>query len=271
MTCRGSGAAGTGPGDGSRFCSPDNDNSSDVNHMRSRRARQHGVALVEVALFSLIAAALVTAVIRGQELVESARVRAVILQQESARSAYFAFQDRFRALPGDYAYATANIRGVTVNGNGNALIEPNGAPLGASGTPYEVILAWDHMSKAGFLGNYEFDLNDRSRSNPFNIYGGYLDIGYDNTYGDPGVPGRPLRHTLKTGHNIPASVLAEADRKIDDGNGLTGTFQFSNHAWCASCQQPAGPGQPGQCIDAAGIWAATTGTTSRNCGAASFL
>jgi hypothetical protein len=238
---------------------------------RPRRVRQRGIALVEMALFSVIAATLIAAVLRGQEMVENARVRAVILQQENARSAYFSFQDRFRALPGDFAYATANIRGVLLNGNGNGLIEPNGTPQGAAGTPYEVILAWDHLSKAGFLGNYEFDLNDRSKSNPFNIYGGYLDIGYDVAYGDPAVTGKPPRHTVKTGHNIPAAVLAEADRKVDDGNGLSGAFQFSNHAWCASCQQPPGPGQPGQCIDGAGNWAPTSPTTSRNCGAASFL
>ena len=47
---------------------------------------------------------------------------------------------------------------------------------------------------------------------------------YDNAYGT----GTPVaRHNIKTGNQVPSDILAEIDRKIDDGNPVGGIFQFS--------------------------------------------
>ena len=37
----------------------------------------------------------------------------------------------------------------------------------------------------------------------------------------------PARHNLKTGAQIPSDILAEIDRKVDDGNPLQGSFRGS--------------------------------------------
>ena len=106
--------------------------------------RSAGFTLVETAIVLVIIGLLIAAVIQGQELIRSARVRNLIAEQEAVSTAILGFQDRFRALPGDYREATINIRGAGADGNGNGIIEDVGA------VP-EYILVWTHLSAAGFL------------------------------------------------------------------------------------------------------------------------
>ncbi|HWI13407.1 MAG TPA: type II secretion system protein, partial [Burkholderiales bacterium] len=72
-----------------------------------------------------------------------------------------------------------------------------------------------------------------------------------------------VRHNLKTGNQIPADILAEVDRKIDDGNARLGTFRFSGYS--ASGVAPT----EANCHDT-GAWK-VTGTVEPNCGGASLF
>ena len=117
------------------------------------RSQNQGFTLIEIAIVLVIIGLLLGGVLKGQELITSARVRNLISQQDGIKAAFFGFQDRFRAFPGDYTQATVNIANVAAtaacgagNGNGNGQIEP---------TNNEMILAWEHLSKAGFItGTY---------------------------------------------------------------------------------------------------------------------
>lgn len=193
-----------------------------------RRRTLSGFTLLEIAIVLLVLALLVAGAMRGQELITASRVRAVIHQQDSFRTAVFGFQDRFRALPGDFAAATSMLSGVSPNcgvagnpgnGNGNALVEA------ANG---ESILAWDHLSKANFLtGRYTCEGNAVVNTNtvPRNRYGQYLQFVYDSNYAGNA---RDV-HNLKTGNDVPSDILAEVDRKIDDGNALRGSFRGTTY------------------------------------------
>ena len=92
--------------------------------------KQRGFTLIEIAIVLVIIGLLLGGVLKGQELITSARVRNLISQQDGIKAAYFGFLDRYRALPGDYpaAAAVANINGMTLGctgggGNGNGQIE----------------------------------------------------------------------------------------------------------------------------------------------------
>jgi len=71
--------------------------------------KQAGFTLVEIAIVLVIIGLLMGVFLKGQELIVNAQVRNAIDQGEAVTAAVYAFQDRFRAIPGDYAQAAANI------------------------------------------------------------------------------------------------------------------------------------------------------------------
>src|SRR5262249_29246794 len=107
------------------------------------RCKQSGFSLLEIAIVLVIIGLLLGGVVKGQELITGARVRSVIAEQEGIKTAFFGFQDRYRALPGDYRAASTSINcsGGCANGDNNGYINaPNSAGL------HEEILAWQHLS-----------------------------------------------------------------------------------------------------------------------------
>lgn len=181
--------------------------------------KQRGFTLIEIAIVLVIIGLLLGGVLKGQELITSARVRNLITQQDGIKAAYFGFQDRFHALPGDYSQAKTNINLTTFNGNGNGQIEN-------SSSAEEDVAVWEHLSRSGFItGTYTFDATYKTGSAPANPYTKFLMMRYDNDYSDTGTAAK--RHNLRTGNQVPSDILAEVDRKVDDGNPKTGSFRFS--------------------------------------------
>ena len=232
--------------------------------------KQSGFTLIEIAIVLVIIGLLLGGVLKGQELITSARVRNLISQQDGIKAAYFGFLDRFRALPGDYAQATNNIANVTAgsNGNGNGQITANGT---AGATTDEHIAAWDHLSKAGFInGSYNYVAGaETTGSTPTNPYSRYLRLVYDAVYAGVGATSR---HNLKTGNQIPSDILAEVDRKVDDGVADGGSFRFS--AYDGGGVGGVAPTGPGAAVTdcyaaAAGPWTSTS--SAPNCGGTSLF
>jgi prepilin-type N-terminal cleavage/methylation domain-containing protein len=234
------------------------------------RKQQAGFTLIEIAIVLVIIGLLLGGVLKGQELITSARVRNLISTQDGIKAAYFGFLDRFRALPGDYTAASTNINGVptTNNGNGNGRIETG---LTATGTTVaeEHILVWEHLSKAGFItGTYTYAATASGTTSPTNPYGVYMQLIYNAVYGIASAG--PARHNIKTGAQIPVEIIVEVDRKVDDGAPYTGGFQFSVYQGNASA--PPTENAAAACTTGtttAGTWNATNGQT--NCGGASLL
>lgn len=230
-----------------------------------------GFTLIEIAIVLVIIGLLLGGVLKGQELITGARVRNLISQQDGIKAAFFGFQDRYRALPGDYAAASTNIANVGSNGNGNGRIE-----LVAAGTgvfPQEQILAWNHLTAAGFLnGSYAASGTvPDDANNPKNPYSTYLQIVYDGAYGIGTASTQ--KHNLKTGTQVPVEIIAEVDRKVDDGNPLSGGFQFSVYdGGTGTAPTLTGTSPTVGCLTAAtapAAWAISLGST--NCGGASLF
>ena len=229
--------------------------------------RMQGFTLIEIAIVLVIIGLLLGGILKGQELITSARVRNLISQQDGVRAAFYGFQDRYRALPGDYSVATTNIQGSSTNGDGNGQI--------SDGTTVESNLVWEHLSKAGFInGNYTYAATVAGETVvPKNPYGQFIRLAWDTTYLVPDGGTAVARHNLKTGNQIPVAIVAEVDRKIDDGIPSTGSFVFAQWSQ-GGTSDPAAPGASGCATTPApgnpGNWNLTS-NTQVNCGAATLM
>jgi prepilin-type N-terminal cleavage/methylation domain-containing protein len=224
------------------------------------KSRQQGFTLIEIAIVLVIIGLLLGGVLKGQELITGARVRNLIQQQDGVKAAYFGFLDRFRALPGDYSQATTTITNISTtscagNGDGNGQVDVDTA------APYEATLAWEHLSKAGFInGTYTCGTSPSQLTNPTNPYGQPLVLVFDGAYSGTATPSR---HNLKTGGQIPSDILGEIDRKVDDGNALQGSFRAQTGGTVAAavdCYSAVAP---------LGVWKSTD--VGPNCGGATMF
>ena len=222
------------------------------------RKQQSGFTLIEIAIVLVIIGLLLGGVLKGQELITAARVRNLISTQDGVKAAYFGFLDRYRALPGDYNAAIANIPGCggCTNGNQNGQIRT----IVAGDAVDEQNNVWEHLSRAGFMtGSYTYTAGAATTGNtPTNPYGAFTRLIFDNVYQDAAPTNR---HNFKTGNNIPSDIMAEMDRKVDDGRGDQGQLRFSIFG------TPAPTNAAQECfVTATGIW--QSATVNANCGAA---
>jgi prepilin-type N-terminal cleavage/methylation domain-containing protein len=235
---------------------------------------QQGFTLLEIAVVVLIVGFLLAGVLKGQELVTSARVKRVAGQLDEIRAAYLGFEDRYKALPGDYLDADRTIDcggSPCLHGNGDSRIRSDEMPVNGSQV-HEDLLVWTHLAYSGFLkGKYSMvdgETLPNDANSPKNPYQIYLQIVFDGRYGlsDSGVP----HHNLKTGSQMPVGVMMELDRKVDDGKPYKGSFLFSSYQGNGATS-PTEAGPTG-CTSGANMdaeWNLPSGNT--NCGAAALF
>ena len=189
--------------------------------------RQGGFTLIEIAIVLVIIGLLLGGVLKGQELINTARVRALNNTVDGITAAWFSFQDRYRGFPGDYSQAAVNLPGVTTAAAanvGNGLVD----------TDEERAFVWTHLQSAGYItGSFNGSAVavDAYRCSlatcPDNGFGSGMNLSY--TTESKGAPAANA-HELITGSGIPVEVLAELDRKVDDGRPLTGAMQLGDGA-----------------------------------------
>jgi prepilin-type N-terminal cleavage/methylation domain-containing protein len=194
--------------------------------------RQNGFTLVEISIVLVIVGLILGGVLKGQSLIDSARVRSIVNDINGIRAAWYGFQDRFQALPGDYVDAAVNISTLSTSGNGS----------GSINSKQEVASVWRHLSLSGFIaGDYDGDSSNISALGddtcaastcPENPYYGFYKITY--TKKADGASGET--NELYTGGKIPSSVLFEIDTKLDDGLPKAGLFRVhsDSSALCTS-------------------------------------
>ena len=77
--------------------------------------RNQGFTLVEIAIVLVIVGLLIGGVLQGQALISSAKSNSIIKKMQSLQTAYYSFQDRYGAVPGDLANASTIIGGSAAN------------------------------------------------------------------------------------------------------------------------------------------------------------
>lgn len=87
------------------------------------KARQAGFTLVEIAIVLVIIGLLLGGVLKGQEMIENAKIKSIVSDMKAVQAAYNGYIDRYKAIPGDETNATMNARGWNLSngaGGGNA-------------------------------------------------------------------------------------------------------------------------------------------------------
>ena len=85
----------------------------------NRMHRESGFTLVEIAIVLVIIGLLLGGILKGQEMITQAKIKNSIADFSGISAAYYGYQDRYRAIPGDDPGAT-RWAGAT-NGNGNGV------------------------------------------------------------------------------------------------------------------------------------------------------
>lgn len=190
---------------------------------------QKGFTLVEIAVVLVIIGLLLGGVLKGQELIASARVRNLADQQSGIQAAYYGFIDRYRAVPGDMDGAdAANAIGVTdtpadyPGGNANGRLED---PATDGNWP-ELNAVWVHLADANFMsGSFEgADAAPTAGNNdvsPLNVFSSPVVMARHDAYSGDGA----ARLLLHLGQNVPVEIAQELDTKLDDGRPNTGTLR----------------------------------------------
>jgi prepilin-type N-terminal cleavage/methylation domain-containing protein len=114
---------------------------------KTTQKNQAGFSLIELAIVLIIMGLLIGGILKGRELIESARFKRVVSQLTEYRLATSSFIDRYEALPGDFSKASDFINPQLKNGNGNSLIEGGGLQSGG-----EALAFWSHLAASGFIG-----------------------------------------------------------------------------------------------------------------------
>ncbi len=208
------------------------------------KRNQSGFTLIEIAIVLVIIGLLLGGVLKGQELINSAKVKNLATDFKNVPVYIYGYQDKFRALPGDDFAVASHVTGATeattpTNGlNGSACTPPTGH-AGCVGNGVidgnwnsttqtdESYLFWQHVRLAGLApGSTTASAADYL---PTNAVGGTVGIqsGTSNGTNSPiwDSSNNPIRGSyIICSTGILGKFVKQLDTQMDDGNPATGSM-----------------------------------------------
>jgi prepilin-type N-terminal cleavage/methylation domain-containing protein len=199
------------------------------------RKQQSGFTLVEIAIVLVIIGLLLGGILKGQELITSARVRNIADQNSGVQAAYYGFIDRYRQVPGDMSTANAiaaigtnNVPATRVDTGTAANINNGRLDVGDWAEASNV---WVDLSAAGFI-NGRYNGGGTSEATyaiaqiaPVNAFNGSICLTRGAQYQVTAPEAASPRLIFFTGRQIPVNVMRELDVKIDDGQPTRGVLR----------------------------------------------
>ncbi len=209
-------------------------------------SKQKGFTLVEIAIVLVIIGLLLGGILKGQELINSARVRNLADQNSGTQAAYYGFIDRYRAVPGDWGAvnacnaiglsnlntAAANCGAYAIGGNGNGSIDASAGATLAQGYTESSAL-WAHLAGSGFIqGSFPGGANSdatyvATTIAPINAFNGRVMLTRTAQY-DVETGAATGRLAFVFGNQIPVNIMRELDVKVDDSQPATGVLRHTD-------------------------------------------
>ena len=203
----------------------------------SSRARSQGFTLIEIAIVLVIIGLLMGGIIKGQELLNNARVKSFAQDFRNLPTMLYGYQDKFKALPGDDAQVVAHLvaaaLATTPAGKiGDGVI--NGAWDTTTNTD-ETCLFWQHLRLANLApGSVIVDCSANSDYWPKNANGGQVGIQSNESFTT--MTGTMTGSYVICSKNILGQFVLQLDALLDNGNPETGSMR--------AIQQSAAGGAP---------------------------
>ena len=191
-----------------------------MKNMKSIKSQQSGFTLVEIAIVLVIIGLLLGGILKGQELINSAKVKNLATDFKNAPLAIYGYQDRFRAIPGDDARANTNLPGGVLGDVGDANGRIDGE-WNSQTVTVESAKYWRAVRLANFAAG-PTDMTDPVYY-PINVEGGRI-----------GVTGAIVAQVPITGmtgtyvfcsSGILGKFARQIDATIDDNNTTTGSVR----------------------------------------------
>ena len=248
--------------------------------MNRSRTLQQGVTLIEFTLVLVVFGLLLGGVLKTTEIINNAKVKSLADRIHSIEFAWFTFIDRYGGVAG----TVSNIQDYLPEAQ--APTRPGYMDLDLvrdkrSKWTFQNLVVAGLLRCANCTGGAVAEENSLANS-PANTYGGFYEIRWGENSGFEHVAyprtldgtDRVLdyseRNILYTGGGIPSNVLAELDRKIDDGAPNKAKLRFGgqrgeegNYAVCTTATNTR------MDLPANMKWRPVP--VARNCGAAIFL
>jgi prepilin-type N-terminal cleavage/methylation domain-containing protein len=171
--------------------------------------KQAGFTLIEISIVLIIIGLLLGGVLKGQELIENAKIKRVNNDFNGISAAVYSYLDRYNALPGDDPNALTRWATPTDAGDGDGIIA--GESITSTATD-ESANVWDHLRRANLItGGVGVNPPVHAFNGTMGISDGYL----------------ALSGAVICMNNIPGGVAEIVDNQLDDGLPHTGVIRAS--------------------------------------------
>ena len=182
------------------------------------RTDQSGFTLVEIAIVLVIIGLLLGGILKGQEMITQAKIKNIVADFSGVSAAYYGYQDRYRAIPGDDPNAATRWTGA-VAGGGNGQV---GGKYNSQTVTDESRLWWDHLRRAGFVAG-------AGTGQPFNAVTGVLGVQTGDAQATVGPALGGFVSLIVCSANLPDKIAIALDTQMDDGVPNTGTVRGALH------------------------------------------
>ena len=194
------------------------------------KRNQSGFTLIEIAIVLVIIGLLLGGVLKGQELINSAKVKNLASDFKNVPLYIYGYQDKFKALPGDDTLVATHASGVaattpaTLQGNGLINGEWN-----SNTQTHESILFWQHVRLAGLVAGQTAAptaalASDQDPYLPQNAVGGRVGVESGSTV--PPIVNLKGAYIVCSSH-ILGKFAKQLDTTMDDGVPSTGSIMVT--------------------------------------------